>query len=38
MEIELKIIEDEMIVKTEDSEFKTKTAVSIGRFLTQKVI
>jgi hypothetical protein len=27
-----------MVVKTEESEFKTKTPVGIGRFLTQKVI
>jgi 3-dehydroquinate dehydratase len=34
----LKLIEDEMFVKTEELEFKTRTAVGIGRFLTQKVI
>jgi hypothetical protein len=38
MKVKLKVIEDEMIVKTEESEFKTRTAVGIGRFLTQKVI
>jgi hypothetical protein len=38
MKVNLKVIEDEMIVKTEESEYKTKTAVGVGRFLTQKVI
>jgi hypothetical protein len=36
--IKLKLIEEEMVVKTEESEFKTETPVGIGRFLTQKVI
>jgi hypothetical protein len=31
-------VDEEMIVKTEDSEYKTRTAMGIGRFLTQKVI
>jgi hypothetical protein len=38
LKIGLKINEDEMIVKTEKSELKTKTAVGIGCCLTQKVI
>jgi hypothetical protein len=32
------MLEDKMLVKTEESELKTNTAVGIGRFLTQKVI
>jgi hypothetical protein len=38
LKIGLKVNEDELIVKTEESEFKTRTAVGVGRFLTQKVI
>jgi hypothetical protein len=34
----LKLVDEEMIVKTEESEYKTRTAMGIGRFLTQKVI
>jgi hypothetical protein len=32
------MLEDKMLVKTEESELKTNTAVGIGRFLAQKVI
>jgi hypothetical protein len=38
MRFGLKLIEDEMIVKTEEFGLETTTAVVIGRFLTQKVI
>jgi hypothetical protein len=39
LKIKLKLLEDEeMLVKTEESELKTKTADGIGHFLTQKVI
>jgi hypothetical protein len=34
MEIVLKLMNKEMIVKTEESEFQTKTAVRIGFFLS----
>jgi hypothetical protein len=37
MELGLKLIDDEMVVRTGKSEFKIKTAVEIGRFLTQKI-
>jgi hypothetical protein len=36
--INLKIEGDEMIVKNEALEYKTKTAVGLGRFLTQKIV
>jgi hypothetical protein len=32
------MIEDKMVVKTEESELQISSAVGIGRFLTQKVI
>jgi hypothetical protein len=38
MEIGLKLDEDYMIVRSGELELKTKTAVGIGRFLTQKLI
>jgi hypothetical protein len=40
LKIKLKLLDEgeEMLVKTEESELKTKTAVGIGHFLTQKVI
>jgi hypothetical protein len=38
MGISLKLMEDEMIVNTEELELETKTAVRIGRFRTRKVI
>jgi hypothetical protein len=38
LKIKLKLIDDEMLVETEESELTTKTAVGIGRFLTQKVV
>jgi hypothetical protein len=38
MNVTLKLTRDELILKTTESELKTKTAVGIGRFLTQKVI
>jgi hypothetical protein len=38
MGIGLKLMEDEMIVNSEEFERETKTAVGIDRFLTQKVI
>jgi hypothetical protein len=38
MEFGLKLIDDEMVVRTSESEFKTKTAIGISRFLTQKII
>jgi hypothetical protein len=36
--IQLKLMENEVIVRTEGSEYKTRSAMGIGRFLTQKVI
>jgi hypothetical protein len=38
LKIGLKMIEDKMVVKTEESELKISSAVGIGRSLTQKVI
>jgi hypothetical protein len=38
LKIQLKLVDEEMIVKTEESEYKTRTAMGIGRFLTRKVI
>jgi hypothetical protein len=38
MRIALKVKKDELILKTSESEYKTKTPVGIGRFLTQKLI
>jgi hypothetical protein len=38
MKIGLKVKEDKMIIKTEESELQTISAVGIGRFLTQNVI
>jgi hypothetical protein len=38
MELSLKLIQDDMIVKKGGSEFKTKSAAGIGRFLTQKIV
>jgi hypothetical protein len=38
LKIELKLVDEEMIVKTKESEYKKRTAMGIGRFLTQKVI
>jgi hypothetical protein len=32
------MIEEKMVVKTEEPEIKPNAAVGIGRFLTQKVI
>jgi hypothetical protein len=32
------MLDDKMLVKTEESEVKTNTTVGISRFLTQKVI
>jgi hypothetical protein len=37
LKIQLQLVGEEMIVKTEESEYKTRTAMGIGRFLTQKV-
>jgi hypothetical protein len=34
----LKLVNEEMVVKTDELEYKTKTPMGIGRFLTQKVI
>jgi hypothetical protein len=34
----LKLVNEEMIVKTEESEYKTRAAMGIGRFLSQKVM
>jgi hypothetical protein len=36
--IKLKLIENEVVVKTSESEYQTKSAIGIGRFLTQKVV
>jgi hypothetical protein len=36
--IRLKLEAEEMVVRTDTSKHKTKIAVGIGRFLTQKVI
>jgi hypothetical protein len=38
MNIGLKLTNDEVVLITNETEYKTKTAVGIGRFLTQKVI
>jgi hypothetical protein len=38
LNIRLKLDAEEMVVRTDMSIYKTKTAVGIGRFLTQKVI
>jgi hypothetical protein len=38
LKIQLKLVNEEMVVKTDESEYKTRTAMGIGRFLTQKVI
>jgi hypothetical protein len=34
----LKLIKDEMVLKGQELEYKTKTAVGVGRFLTQKIL
>jgi hypothetical protein len=38
MKIGMKLIKDEMGLKGQELEYKTKTAVGIGRFLTQKIL
>jgi hypothetical protein len=38
MEVGLKLVGEEMIVRSRELELKTKTAVGIGRFLTQKIV
>jgi hypothetical protein len=38
LKVHFKLKGDEMMVKTNGSEYQTKTVVSLGRFLTQKVI
>jgi hypothetical protein len=38
MEFDMKLIEEEIIMRTNESEFTIKTAVGIGCFLTQKII
>jgi hypothetical protein len=37
LKIQLKLVDEQMIVKTEDSQYKTRTATGMGRFLTQNV-
>jgi hypothetical protein len=37
LRVSVKMIEEKLVVKTEESEIKTNTAVGIGHFLTQKV-
>jgi hypothetical protein len=38
LNIRLKLEAEEMVVRTDMSKYRTKIAVGIGRFLTQKVI
>jgi hypothetical protein len=38
MNIGMRLTKDEGILMTSESEYKTKTAVEIGRLLTQKMI
>jgi hypothetical protein len=38
MNIGMKLIKDERVLKGQESEYKTKTAVGVGHFRTQKIL
>jgi hypothetical protein len=38
LEIKVKLTEDQMVIRTSESEFQTKSANGIGHFLTQKIV